>query len=342
MALLSLSSGIWQSPDVAQKSSTQLAAGTGGPRQPLSHRHTSGLYFAYLNQQMFCYFSLKKYKNVLISCCFSQSSACKFNKKPVSGSRVQLDEISGSRSAGEAKTRAKAFLDVEHRSCFLSCKREEPLSGRGFHITSLSVIVALWLRVIFKTEAVCISQRALLGVFIEFLMAVLWICKKLWFHDPGGFWVLQYLETFSNRQHSDSFLLHFPSISFTLFFFPEVEFDCLPFLSKCEGLADRLIFFFLYSSFLICCFIFEKIFTYFDSFVRLLSPAVSVSVITLSAKYLWMLNHTRFLKTSASSLCWHSNIVILTSWYTCSIVVAHNKSQRKPNYLSVTALKMPA
>lgn len=193
-------------------------AGTGGPRQPLSHRHTSGLYFAYLNQQMFCYFSLKKYKNVLISCCFSQNSACKFNKKPVSGSRVQLDEISGSRSAGEAKTRAKAFLDVEHRSCFLSCKREEPLSGRGFHITSLSVIVALWLRVIFKTEADCISQKALLGVFIEFLMAVLWICKKLWFHDPGGFWVLQYLETFSNRQHSDSFLLHFPSFSFTFFF----------------------------------------------------------------------------------------------------------------------------
>lgn len=139
--------------------------------------------------------------------------------KSQSGSRVQLDEISGSRSAGEAKTRAKAFLDVEHRSCFLSCKREEPLSGRGFHITSLSVIVALWLRVIFKTEADCISQKALLGVFIEFLMAVLWICKKLWFHDPGGFWVLQYLETFSNRQHSDSFLLHFPSFSFTLFFF---------------------------------------------------------------------------------------------------------------------------
>lgn len=180
---------------------------------------------------MFCYFSLKKYRNVLISCCFSQSSACKSNKKPVSGSRVQLDEICGSRSAGEAKTRAKAFLDVEHRSCFLSCKREELLSGRGFHITSLSVIVALWLRVIFKTEADRISQKALLWVFIEFLMAVLWICKKLWFHDPRGFWVLQYLETFSNRQHSDSFLLHFPSFSF-IFFFPEVEFDCLPIFSK--------------------------------------------------------------------------------------------------------------
>lgn len=274
-------------------------AGTGGPRQPLSHRHTSGLYFAYLNQQMFCYFSLKKYRNVLISCCFSQSSACKSNEKPVSGSRVQLDEICGSRSAGEAKTTAKAFLDVEHRSCFLSCKREELLSGRGFHITSLSVIFALWLRVIFKTEADWISQKALLWVFIEFLMAVLWICKKLWFHDPGGFWVLQYLETFSNRQHSDSFLLHFPSFFFHFFFLKLSLIVCQSFLSKCEGLADRFIYlFFLYSSFLICCFIFENIFTYFDSFVRLLSPAVSVSVITLSAKYLWMLNHTRFLKTS--------------------------------------------
>lgn len=178
---------------------------------------TSGLYFAYLNQQMFCYFSLKKYKNVLISCCCSQNSACKSNKKPVSGSWVQLDEICGSRSAGEAKTRAKAFLGVEHRSCFTSCKREEPLSGWGFHITSLSVIVALWLRVIFKTEADCISQKALLWVFMNSWWQCCEYAKKLCFHDPQGFWVLQYLETFSNRQHSDSFLLHFPSFSFTLF-----------------------------------------------------------------------------------------------------------------------------